>query len=155
MEYCDFPPGAMCGAADTPGVCVMRPAGCSGEVDPVCGCDGRTYSNACIAASAGQDVLRDGPCEGRACSPQRAAGEGACDAFLGYAWNGAECVGISGCRCVGADCDELFDSEEACAAAHAHCEMGPSCSTVRCPADRPVCIVCERRPRCVRAGETC
>ena len=55
------------------------------------------------------------------CAPQDARGEGLCAAFFGYAWNGSECVGISGCDCVGEDCDETFDTPEECAAAHADC----------------------------------
>jgi hypothetical protein len=47
----------------TSGVCIKRPAACLDVWDPVCACDGKTYSNACYAAMAGATVARPGPCE--------------------------------------------------------------------------------------------
>jgi hypothetical protein len=55
------------------------------------------------------------------CEPDDAAGEGLCDAFFGYAWDGRSCVGISGCDCVGEDCADLTFDPAACEAAHASC----------------------------------
>jgi len=55
-EYCDFPAGANCGRADAPGRCARKPDVCPMVVIPVCGCDGTTYSNACVAQSAGVSV---------------------------------------------------------------------------------------------------
>jgi hypothetical protein len=52
--------GTGCG---TPGSCTSRPTTCLDVYTPVCGCDGRTYSNGCIAASAGMRVARNGSCE--------------------------------------------------------------------------------------------
>ena len=49
-----------CGA--TIGVCIPRPASCSGTFVPVCGCDGITYTNACHAAMAGVNVAYNGAC---------------------------------------------------------------------------------------------
>ena len=42
------------------------------------------------------------------CEAMDARGEGLCDAFFGYAWNGVTCVGISGCSCVGTDCGSTY-----------------------------------------------
>ena len=57
-DYCFSEAG--CGE---PGYCRAKPEVCPANIDPVCGCDGRTYSNACFAAGAGVNVARSGACE--------------------------------------------------------------------------------------------
>lgn len=59
-QYCNF--GRSCGAADELGICVDQPQFCTMQYDPVCGCDGNTYSHACVAASSGISVVHNGPC---------------------------------------------------------------------------------------------
>ena len=61
-EYCAFAPADICGRADAQGTCERRPQICTAQYDPVCGCDNRTYSNACAAAAAGVSVIADGEC---------------------------------------------------------------------------------------------
>ncbi len=55
-EFCD---GAGCGTA---GTCTRRPDVCDLVYDPVCGCDGATYSNACTANVAGERIASTGVC---------------------------------------------------------------------------------------------
>ena len=52
------------GACDTDGVCTLITEVCTLDVqnDPVCGCDGSTYSNLCNAAYSGVSVASTGEC---------------------------------------------------------------------------------------------
>jgi hypothetical protein len=59
-EYCSRPDG-MCSAAQ--GLCARRAEICTLHVDPVCGCDDRSYSNACAAAAAGVSIASHEPCQ--------------------------------------------------------------------------------------------
>jgi len=59
--YCAYK--SQCGATDAGGACTKKPQACTKIYQPVCGCDGVSYGNACSAASAGVSVASTGPCK--------------------------------------------------------------------------------------------
>jgi hypothetical protein len=73
-KYCQFATGT-CTQPNPSGTCVEIPTGsCSPFLQPVCACDGKTYTNACEAAKAMQSVAQTGACPcggpaGVACQP--------------------------------------------------------------------------------------
>ena len=52
-----------CLSPDTSGVCQAKPEACDTVYAPVCGCDRKTYANACSAAAAGINLAAEGECE--------------------------------------------------------------------------------------------
>jgi hypothetical protein len=69
-QYCSFAPEAHCGAADMSGTCAKVPDVCAQLVDQVCGCDDKTYGNACMAAQAGVSIIAKGPCAAPETTPE-------------------------------------------------------------------------------------
>jgi len=81
-------PDASCDWADAAGVCVTPPGACAEVYEPVCGCDGQTYSSPCHALMAGATIAKYGECAG--------AGQG----------EGQTCGGIAALECAaGLWCD--------------------------------------------------
>jgi hypothetical protein len=51
-----------CAGPGNIGICIPRPPHCPTVSDPVCGCDGTTYTNLCEAVHAGTTTEHDGAC---------------------------------------------------------------------------------------------
>lgn len=81
-EYCAFPVGD-CRVPDAGGTCAVPPTACPEFASPVCGCDEKTYGNACEAAAAGESVWYTGACKAKACGPKL----GTCRADLWCNWS--------------------------------------------------------------------
>jgi hypothetical protein len=98
--YCDYPISSSCGATDQTGVCKAKPDVCGEIYAPVCGCDDKTYSNACDAQSAGVSVASKGECAGGN-SSGGSAGTGGSTGTAGAAGsgNGATCGGLLPAKC--------------------------------------------------------
>lgn len=61
-QYCSLKAEEQCGDGWSEGVCATTQVMCPAVVNPVCGCDGQSYSNSCYAQAAGQNVWYDGDC---------------------------------------------------------------------------------------------
>jgi hypothetical protein len=140
-EFCDYPDGSFCGAADETGICTPRPVACDAVLDPVCACDGTTYNNACEAHRAGVDDASPGEC----------AGTTGCEGCAG-ACVGASCDGPWMCEmrpCTrdivpwcGCDGRTFFSSSTCPSAPYVHmgeCEVSCDARSVVCLALPPDC----------------
>jgi hypothetical protein len=113
-------------AASIGGSCAPQPRGCDTLHAPVCGCDGKSYGNACAAAMAGVNVASKGECGQRcgnlmylpACPADKVCNLTSCGATEGSCVKKPtplECAVLSGpvvCGCDGktypTDCERLL-----------------------------------------------
>ncbi|MSQ83303.1 MAG: hypothetical protein EXR77_10505 [Myxococcales bacterium] len=101
------------GSCGAKGVCALKPAVCLGLLQPVCGCDNKTYSSDCTASAAGQNVHYAGACKAVGCTAAQcddgnACSVDACDAATGL------CINKLLPDCTAAPC--TLGSATACAA---------------------------------------
>lgn len=149
-QYCGALRAGRCPGPSQIGRCAPRPEVCTREYNPVCGCDDRTYGNACEAAASGVAVARRGECEfGPFCGGIAGipcAGEGDCvddprddcDPEGG----GADCSGVCECNSIGL-CIEGY-----------HWDSSPNVCT--CVPDVNPCaaVLCPPDTQCVANGDT-
>lgn len=91
---------------------------CTADWNPVCGCDGVTYGNACAAVNyGGVTSYTSGECGTLLCEDLSDIDFGLCDMVLGYAFVGGSCTLLSGCGWVVDNIDYspyFFENENAC-----------------------------------------
>ncbi|MFO0618285.1 MAG: Kazal-type serine protease inhibitor domain-containing protein [Polyangiaceae bacterium] len=111
-EFCNYTLEAMCGAADASGTCAPIPEVCPDNVDPVCGCDNQTYSNACEAHAHSTAIVHTGACtpSGQACggdTPETCPQGEFCNYDLNATCGWADALGT--CQALPWGCPDNYD----------------------------------------------
>jgi hypothetical protein len=130
-QFCDLPAGS-CSSADATGICAAENGGCTANYQPVCGCNGQTYSNDCERISAGVTKLADGVCAS-ACPQAPPA-------------NGSSC-GSTSMSCFYDNCPSGGRTQATCAGGLWTVQTG-ACGTVSC-ASAPGSVTCPSGKICV------
>lgn len=113
--FCKFELGT-CKAADQLGTCTKIPKTCTEDYLPVCGCDGNTYANLCMAESVGMSIDYLAACNNTTCKAVDPKAFGDCANLIGFAFTGQGCELVSGCDC-GQYCEHVFATYALCEAA--------------------------------------
>ncbi len=92
------PPGSFCetpaGTCGTVGKCTAQPISCGSSFLPVCGCDDKTYANACARRKSGVSEKNGGKCPDVMGPGTQGPGE-QCEVGLGHCKTGLYCAGSS------------------------------------------------------------
>jgi hypothetical protein len=98
-QYCQ----KLAGHCEGAGHCVVRPQLCPEIYDPVCGCNGMTYSNSCFAAMAGANVKHSGVCKSNCTTNAQCSKDQYCSKPTG------QCGGHGLCAAKPQVCPDIFD----------------------------------------------